>query len=191
VISDCPYYLFPEELPEEFCSHVIKLGKALLTDEGFVYEKGNNVSNINFRKSKIAWFNMEETTSILQMYAQKANQAAGWNFDLLGSEIPQFATYEEGGKYDWHVDIGVENKDSILFRKLTVIINLNTGYEGGDFQLQGLFPPSVVDTSYTIKYLKKIGSIVVLPSFLYHRVTPVTKGYRHSLTCWFRGPQFR
>ena len=167
------------------------MGEALLAENGRLHTDMGSVLDNGVRNSTVAWFNNKEVDAILQMYAQKANQAAGWNFDLLGSEIPQFATYEEGGKYDWHVDIGVENKDSILFRKLTVIINLNDNYEGGDFQLQGLFPPNVIDNSYTLKDLKKVGSVLVIPSFLYHRVAPVTKGTRHSLTCWFRGPSFR
>ncbi|BCU99421.1 MAG: hypothetical protein CM15mV27_1400 [Caudoviricetes sp.] len=31
---------------------------------------------------------------------------------------------------------------------------------------------------------KPKGSIVVFPSFVYHRVIPVTKGTRYSLVCW-------
>jgi len=191
VITDCPFYLFPKELPEEFCSGLISMGESLLAEDSRVRKDGANVSNNTIRKSTVAWLNNSDIDAILQIYAQKANQEAGWNFDLLGSEIPQFATYKEGGKYDWHIDIGIEDKDSILFRKLTLVVNLNDNYEGGEFQLQGLFPPSSVDNSYTLKDLKRVGSIVVIPSFLYHRVMPVTKGTRHSLTCWFRGPSFR
>ena len=34
---------------------------------------------------------------------------------------------------------------------------------------------------------KSIGSVVVFPSFLYHQVTPVLRGQRKSLVCWFTG----
>ena len=34
------------------------------------------------------------------------------------------------------------------------------------------------------------GSIIVFPSFLQHRVAPITKGIRYSLVAWFLGPPF-
>ena len=35
------------------------------------------------------------------------------------------------------------------------------------------------------------GSIVVFPSFLWHRVKPVTKGTRYSLVLWHLGYPFK
>jgi PKHD-type hydroxylase len=47
----------------------------------------------------------------------------------------------------------------------------------------------------TIKYkceeAKQIGSIVVFPSFVWHRVCPVTKGTRYSLVIWNLGYPFK
>ena len=34
---------------------------------------------------------------------------------------------------------------------------------------------------------RKKGSIIVFPSFIYHRVTPVTEGTRYSLVTWNLG----
>ena len=34
------------------------------------------------------------------------------------------------------------------------------------------------------------GTIIIFPSMLPHRVTPVTKGVRYSLVQWFSGPDF-
>ena len=34
------------------------------------------------------------------------------------------------------------------------------------------------------------GSIIVFPSFVEHRVTPVTEGIRYSLVSWFVGPLY-
>ena len=58
-------------------------------------------------------------------------------------------------------------------------IILNSDFEGGDFQISGL-------TTHALEE----GSIVVFPSFLEHRVAPVTKGIRYSLVVWFLGPPF-
>ena len=35
------------------------------------------------------------------------------------------------------------------------------------------------------------GSIVVFPSFMWHRVCPVTEGTRHSLVVWNLGEEFK
>jgi PKHD-type hydroxylase len=39
--------------------------------------------------------------------------------------------------------------------------------------------------------LSKQGSIVVFPSFIEHKVTPVTKGVRYTAVTWANGPSFR
>ena len=38
---------------------------------------------------------------------------------------------------------------------------------------------------------KNQGTIIVFPSFIRHRVNPVTKGIRYSLVNWFEGPAFK
>ena len=69
--------------------------------------------------------------------------------------------------------------------KLTLLINLSTEvFEGGDFE--------------TWVYDKQIqpslaihGSCFMFKSHIPHRVLPVTKGTRKSLTFWITGPRFR
>jgi PKHD-type hydroxylase len=39
--------------------------------------------------------------------------------------------------------------------------------------------------------IKSQGSVVVFDSRDWHRVTPVTKGVRHSIVCWTVGPNFK
>ena len=34
------------------------------------------------------------------------------------------------------------------------------------------------------------GTVIVFPSAILHRVTPVTKGARYSLVQWYNGPDF-
>ena len=64
-------------------------------------------------------------------------------------------------------------------RKLTFSLILNDDFEGGDFQL-------LHDETLEAKK----GKILVFPSFLPHRVTPVTNGTRYVLFGWFYGPNF-
>ena len=35
------------------------------------------------------------------------------------------------------------------------------------------------------------GSVIVFPSFVWHRVKPVTKGVRYSVVAWYGGPPFK
>jgi PKHD-type hydroxylase len=69
--------------------------------------------------------------------------------------------------------------------KLTAIINVsNEKYEGGNFELFTNGPNH-------IKSLDHLGSVIIFPSYMQHRVTPVTKGTRKTVSIWFKGPLFR
>jgi PKHD-type hydroxylase len=65
-------------------------------------------------------------------------------------------------------------------------------YEGGELEF-GLFNPNTKRKYNFLKCeeIKPQGSIVVFPSFLWHRVTPVTKGKRNSLVIWSQGDRFK
>jgi len=83
--------------------------------------------------------------------------------------------YEVGGKYNYHVDNYNFNN-----RSLSVIINLNKDYEGGDL----IF---VDQKENEIKrYKLGLGTIVFFPSnFMYpHGIAPITKGIRYSIVAW-------
>jgi PKHD-type hydroxylase len=70
--------------------------------------------------------------------------------------------------------------------KLTAILNISTeAYEGGDFELI----VTSLDSPVTIP--KEKGKLIIFPSFLFHRVTPVTRGVRKSLVSWIYGPKFK
>ena len=35
------------------------------------------------------------------------------------------------------------------------------------------------------------GTMIVFSSFLYHRITPITEGYRYSIVGWISGPPWK
>ena len=83
--------------------------------------------------------------------------------------------YKEGGGYFYHTD------DYDHGRTLSVILNLNEGYEGGDiiFGHQNL--------REELKRIKmKSGTMCFFPSnFLYpHKIEKITKGTRYSVVAW-------
>ena len=70
-------------------------------------------------------------------------------------------------------------------RKLSIIVQLSDEdeYEGGDINLK--------IGSRDLDLPKKKGGVIVFPSFILHRVLPVTKGSRKSLVSWISGPNYR
>ena len=83
--------------------------------------------------------------------------------------------YEEGGGYFYHTD------DYSMGRTLSVTLNLNEGYEGGDmvFGHQNL--------REELKRIKmKSGTMCFFPSnFLYpHKIEKITKGIRYGVVAW-------
>ena len=65
--------------------------------------------------------------------------------------------------------------------KLSMSMLLNSNFKGGDLEIFGAdIHPNLLNP----------GDSVFFPSFMHHRVTPVTEGTRYSLVVWFTGPPF-
>ena len=184
------YYSMPEALPKEFCNGIYNVAKELDAVEAEVHKKGDSVRMDKIRNSRIAWLSDPELMAMLQMFIEKANIEAEWNFDVSQMEIPQVSFYTKGQKYDWHVDAGVENSSEDLHRKLSLSLTLKDNFKGGNFQVQKWVHPQSGDRFSTLKEMRKAGSIVVFPSFVFHRVTKVLEGERASLVMWCRGCPF-
>ena len=71
-----------------------------------------------------------------------------------------------------------------LQRKVSFSVGLSEDYyEGGDLELM-----ISRDLQHSFKLSR--GDIVAFPSFVLHRVTPVTSGLRNALVGWGLGPNF-
>ena len=107
-----------------------------------------------------------------------ANQR--FRFEVEMFEALQLARYEIGMYYDWHIDLGPGVTGN---RKLSISVQLSDpdSYEGGDLMLEN------GEGIENFVASRDIGSVIVFPSFMKHRVTPVTKGVRHSLVAWASG----
>jgi PKHD-type hydroxylase len=118
------------------------------------------------------------------------NKNAGWNFQYEKCEQVQFTEYKPGQHYDWHYDYNSDKNDGTI-RKLSIVVSLSdpSEYEGGEFLLSNA---NVVKPAeeLTVSEIKPKGSILVFPSFLWHKVVPVTKGVRYSAVAWMRGKNF-
>jgi PKHD-type hydroxylase len=147
--------------------------------------EAGRVSNINFYYPNQATFWIFEKLN----YIIELNNSQIWNFDLNGYESFQYTEYpaSTGGKYDFHSDIDYTtlHKDDPQTRKLSLTLVLSEpgiDYEGGDFQV--LIGPEPI----TCPQAK--GMVILFPSWVLHRVTPVTRGVRKSVVVWVTGSKF-
>lgn len=144
--------------------------------------------NTQYRSSEIRWMTSEpDVSNLLWRFANAANRNAfGFNISYL-NDI-QYTTYHatQNGKYDWHHDTFWGNPTS-FDRKISIVIQLSDprDYEGGDFEIDLQYP------ALPAEEIRTKGAVIAFPSFIRHRVTPVTKGVRRSLVCWVEGPKFR
>jgi len=111
----------------------------------------------------------------------KAN-AEYYRFDLIGIthelQLLHYKSDEFQGHYDWHVDHGTGNAAT---RKLSISIMLSPedAYEGGDLVVN--------NNGVIINSCREQGSINMFPSYMLHKVTPVTKGERWVVVSWING----
>ena len=161
------------------------------------------------RKSDIVWMNDRWIYKEIHPYIREANRKAEWNFDWDWSESCQFTKYGVGQYYGWHCDSweapykrdkledGTYPQDHGKIRKLSVTISLNDPdeYDGGnlefDFRNQVDWERNKKKAIKACTEIRPRGSIIVFPSFCWHRVSPVTRGTRYSLVIWNLGYPFR
>ena len=65
---------------------------------------------------------------------------------------------------------------------------LSNGYVGGDLELA----LQKQDEENEILYPEiGVGDVIVFPSYVFHRSTPITKGTKYSAAMWCLGPPFK
>lgn len=132
------------------------------------------------------------TGALASHFAHQANLL--WNYEVVGLGTLSILRYDTDGHFNWHVDVLNYDRTDYgslgehLERKLSVTVNLSDPdtYEGGDLEfLNG------VGQLLTQPELRERGSVVVFPSTIGHRVTPITAGVRYALVGWMVGPPLR
>ena len=178
-------------LSNEEINFILSQPEWLYTEQGSIGgSDGNSFVNKEIRSSNVAWIDgrpeMAPIWNKLSNVVAEVNRRY-FNFDLTGFYEPmQLGVYsaKNGGHYDWHVD--GSSKDISAPRKLSMSLLLSdtSEFEGGQFQVK-----TVTDDAQTLE--TKRGRAWFFPSYMLHRVTPVTKGVRRSLVVWVGGPPFK
>lgn len=164
--------------PDE-CRRVIALGEALPAVRGAV-EAGES----RYRVSNIAWIEPSPETHWLfhRLGAAFLEANHAYRFELVGLiDALQYTVYGAGQYFEWHIDLGSGRTST---RKLSMTIQLSPAaeYEGGG--LEFVNAPAREEA-------REQGAATVFPSYLAHRVAPVTRGVRRSLVAWASGNTFR
>jgi PKHD-type hydroxylase len=178
------------EIEEEVCDKIIMSADNFWQTGKIKNKQKENV--ISRQRSTDVHFNNENWIyDLVEPYMRKANKNAGWNYDISGMESYQIGKYSAdiSAHYDWHQDSlgtwnSINNTPNINLngktRKISMSLILNDDYEGGELEIWS-----------SNKAAYKRGSIIFFPSWMTHRVTPVTKGTRYSLVVWFVGAPFK
>lgn len=195
---DPPVRMIPDRVPGRICDKIINYGKQLQSETGVV---GSNDKDSQIRKSNISWFR-DESWIAKWVIRGARDVIEDWGWEVSEPEPLQFTMYNApDGHYTWHKDTYdtrqkeiTENNDIYnRQRKVSVVCNITdpSEYEGGELEIIDPTAGPDDDETRIIKISKDRGNVIVFPSFLFHRVTPITRGTRYSLVCWFRGPEFR
>ena len=147
----------------------------------------------DYRKSKIRFIQRDDpnfTFLFDELWKLAIQSNDEWfGFHLSKITYIQLAEYDESyqGEYKAHQDVFWMNGDPDYHRKLSCVVQLSDSniYEGGNLEIYN------VKNEIDLENRRSQGTVIFFPSFYYHAVTPVTKGVRFSLTCWFDGPKFR
>ena len=182
-----PFLMKPNVFSKEEVDKIIALGDAVQLKKGTVANRNPDSDYSDIRDTQIGW--LSESTDTRWLYDKVAENvryanAQIYNFDLSGFvEDFQYLVYTEGCHYVWHTDdTGIQPAP----RKLSVSIQLTdpSEYEGGDLEIMvGGHEPASMS--------RDLGTMVIFPSYVPHRVTPVTSGIRKALVVWAAGPAFR
>jgi PKHD-type hydroxylase len=184
--ATCEHWFFESAVDKKTCDKIIALAKK--------WEKGGILNNLNsepqekhdIRETDVTWCNEQWVYDLVWDYLQVANRNSNWNFQIDCCEEMQIGRYNKDGHYDWHIDgngfTRYENDNPFTCgktRKLSMSVILNDEFEGGEFEFFN-----------KVQVRSKRGTVLVFPSYMLHRVKPVTKGTRYSLVTWFCGEPF-
>jgi len=185
------YYWFENGLSQ---TELIKFNNLI---HGLEYENAtiigdsaeNSAPSLDVRSSKIKWIpHNSEWDWLYNKFKDMISEANNelWKFNIHDIiENIQYTEYHatDDGHYDWHQDIGPGDA-SLRKISLTVQLTDSESYTGGDLEIwQG---GKVHDPTP-----RGSGIVIIFPSYMMHRVSPVTRGVRRSLVLWVGGQHYK
>jgi PKHD-type hydroxylase len=175
-----PYFCFKEQFTPPECQAIQDLATKYTAQQATISVE--RTVDPSVRRTTVRWIPLlqEDPWLATKLGAIVERSNAYYHFELAGFlEHLQYTEYRElDDYYDWHMDFG----DKYLSkRKLSISVQLSSpdAYEGCELELCA--------GRQTIAAPKERGTVIVFPSFILHRVTPLTRGERHALVVWVGG----
>ena len=156
-------------------------------------DHSNAPKDNNLRSTDVTFSDQQYFYDLLCPFVNGANESAGWHFDLDWFSPVQIAKYKKNQHYDWHID-GSSDKhgsNNSKVRKLSLVAILSNGYLGGEFELSVNHRGRNCVANEILNPELSVGDVIVFPSFVWHRSTPITKGTKYSASMWCLGPPFK
>ena len=188
--------MLPEVLPEQIIEDIKTMALKFPEEIGVVGGKigEGTKQEKDIRRSQIRWIDprTEDTAKLTNLCT---NLFVDINREHFGLDIErifniQYTEYlaANRGFYHKHID-SLVGRGEMYDRKLSMTIQLSDSdeYEGGDFE----FDNDILPDSFDKNIIREKGRVLIFPSFLPHKVNPVTKGIRKSLVTWIEGPAWR
>jgi len=166
-------WTFEGAFSKEQCKQLIDYGNDQVT-----VTAATNKDTVNkLRKSEVAWLYDPWVMQMLEPYVDTANREADWNFQWEPAQAIQFTKYKKGDHYGWHRDTAIPWREDGKIRKLSITVNLNDDYEGGELWFPYL----------NIAFKPQKGDILMFPStYIYaHASLKVTSGTKYSAVTMF------
>jgi PKHD-type hydroxylase len=183
-----PYVALPNAFTPGELDDIERIGDRLAVGKATITGIPQTNQYDAVRITETAWLDLADETGWL--YAKMGDIVRAFNerffhFELTGFSQPfQYTVYRapDGSHYDWHADHGDETTSP---RKLSLSVQLTdpARYEGCGLQThvgKDIAPAP-----------RERGTVIAFPSYVLHRVTPITAGVRKALVAWATGPMFR
>lgn len=184
--NSVPYAYHIGYFTSQECDRIIEQGSKLPSVQSYL--GSDRLIDTSIRQNQVAFF--QNSDSDVHWIYQKVSQAVKdinkqfWNFDLNILETLQFTIYDKPDDfYTNHIDMSFGTVEQ---RKLSVSIQLSDPdtYQGSNLEFM-----QCGDRYY--EPIRNRGTIIMFPSFMQHRVSPLISGTRYSLVSWVIGPPFR
>jgi PKHD-type hydroxylase len=169
--------LYEKAFTPDECRKIIEMTKKLPE-----VEITPGMANINPARKNVnsKYIKMNEQSAWIAQRIMKIVEQANEKFykiKLHSLAELQLAEYNEGSRYDWHMD--ANGQKAYQDRKISIVVFLSDPkeYEGGKLH----WIPALNNV------LMEQGFIVLFPSFKVSKLTPVKKGTRYTLEAWAHG----
>ena len=171
------YYLYTSVFTTEECQQILNLSR--LKDSTTLSHADKIIKILSLQKNTTTTWILKRIWEI----ALKTNKMY-YDFDISTISESFLLECSKNSVFNWRTDIG---KGSASTRKISIVLFLSdrVAYEGGQLSFR------ILEEYDEIKEIPQIqGNLLLFPSYLPYKITPVTRGIKYVLNTWVNGNAF-